>query len=123
MIKSAYPIRWCNKNFDAKPKLSKPCLYGEIGKCWAPCVQENSEKEYLEILDNVVQFLNGKTSHIKQELTKKMNDFAEELKFEEALVIRNQLKILESIDKELITSLASDSNFDVFGIVTNATSH
>jgi len=117
MIKSAYPIRWCNKNFDAKPKLSKPCLYGEIGKCQAPCVQENSEKEYLEILDNVVQFLNGKTSHIKQELTKKMNSFAEELKFEEALVVRNQLKILESIDKELITSLANDSNFDVFGIV------
>lgn len=117
MIKSAYPIRWCNKNFDSKPKLSKPCLYGEIGKCCAPCVQENSEKEYFKILDNVIQFLNGKTSHIKQELTKKMNSFAEELKFEEALVVRNQLKILESIDKELITSLANDSNFDVFGIV------
>ena len=35
MIKSAYPIRWCNKNFDNNPKLSKPCLYGEIGKCLA----------------------------------------------------------------------------------------
>ena len=117
MIKSAYPIRWCNKNFDVNPKLSKPCLYGEIGKCSAPCVQENSEKAYLEIIDNVVQFLNGKTKHIKQELTKNMNRFAEELKFEEALVIRNQLKSLESIDKDLITSLAKDSNFDVFGIV------
>ncbi len=117
MIKSAYPIRWCNKNFDVKSKLSKPCLYGEIGKCQAPCVVENSEKEYLEILENVVQFLNGKTSHIKQELSKKMNVYAEELKFEEALVIRNQLKTLESIDKELITNLASDSNFDVFGII------
>lgn len=117
MIKSAYPIRWCNKNFDTKPKLSKPCLYGEIGKCHAPCLQENSEKEYLEILNNVVQFLNGKTKHIKQELTNKMNKFADELKFEEALVIRNQLKSLESIDKELLTSLANDNNFDVFGIV------
>ena len=117
MIKSAYPIRWCNKNFDVKAKLAKPCLYGEIGKCQAPCVIDNSEKDYLEIIDNVVQFLNGKTKNIKQELTKKMNAFAEELKFEEALVIRNQLKSLESIDKELITSLANDANFDVFGIV------
>lgn len=117
MIKSAYPIRWCNKNFDTKPKLTKPCLYGEIGKCQAPCIEKNSEKEYLEIIDKVVEFLNGKTRNIKLELTKNMNKLAEELKFEEALVIRNQLRSLEGIDKDLITSLASDSNFDVFGIV------
>ena len=46
-----------------------------------------------------------------------MNALAEELKFEEAMVIRNQLRSLEGIDKDLITSLASDSNCDVFGIV------
>ena len=117
IVKSAYPIRWCNKNFDEKPKLSKPCLYGEIGKCQAPCVQGNDEKDYLELVNNVIEFLNGKTRHIKQELTKNMNAFAEELKFEEAMVIRNQLRSLENIDKDLITSLANDSNFDVFGIV------
>lgn len=117
MIKSAYPIRWCNKNFDAKPKLAKPCLYGEIGKCQAPCIEGNDEKTYLETINKVVEFLNGKTKHIKNELTKNMNRFAEILKFEEALVIRNQLKALEGIEKDLITSLASDSNFDVFGVV------
>lgn len=117
MIKSAYPIRWCNKNFDANPKLTKPCLYGEIGKCLAPCVKENGEKEYLEVIDKVIEFLNGKTGHIKQELTKKMNQMSSELKFEEAMVIRNQLRSIQGIDKDLITSLASDSNFDVFGII------
>lgn len=117
MIKSAYPIRWCNKNFDANPKLTKPCLYGEIGKCLAPCVKENGEKEYLEVIDKVIEFLNGRTGHIKQELTKKMNQLSGELKFEEAMVIRNQLRSIQGIDKDLITSLASDSNFDVFGII------
>ena len=117
MIKSAYPIRWCNKNFDVKAKIKKPCLYGEIGKCYAPCVDCNEEKIYMQIINNVVEFLNGKTSHIKKELTKNMNKFADELRFEEALVIRNQLKSLENFDKNLITSLANDSNFDVFGIV------
>lgn len=117
MIKSAYPIRWCNKNFDNNPKLSKPCLYGEIGKCLAPCVKENGESEYLAVIDRVIVFLNGKTGHIKQELTKKMNEYSKELKFEEAMVIRNQLRSIAGIDKELITSLANDNNFDVFGIV------
>lgn len=116
MIKNAYPIRWCNKNFDGKAKLSKPCLYGEIGKCLAPCVLENGEEEYKKVLDNVIEFLNGKTGHIKQELTKKMNELAKEMKFEDALIIRNQLHSLENIDKNLITSLSKDANFDVFGI-------
>lgn len=116
MIKNAYPIRWCNKNFDGKAKLSKTCLYGEIGKCLAPCVLKNGEEEYKKVLDNVIDFLNGKTGHIKQELTKKMNEFAKEMKFEDALVIRNQLRSLENIDKNLITSLSKDANFDVFGI-------
>lgn len=117
MIKSAYPIRWCNKNFDNNAKLTKPCLYGEIGKCLAPCVKENGEAEYLAVIDRVIEFLNGKTGHIKQELTKKMNKYSKELKFEEAMVIRNQLRSIAGIDKELITSLANDTNFDVFGIV------
>lgn len=115
MIREAYPIRWCNKNFDAKSNQLKPCLYGEIGKCCAPCV--NGEKKYKEALNNVIDFLNGKTGHIKQELTRKMNDLAKEMKFEEALVIRNQLRSLESANKDLITSLSNSSNFDVFGIV------
>ena len=117
LIKSAYPIRWCNKNFDKNSKLTKPCLYGEIGKCLAPCIKENGEEEYKKILDNVIDFLNGKTGHIKQELTRKMNEYADNLKFEEALVIRNQLQSINGIDKDLITSLAGDVNFDVFGIV------
>lgn len=117
MIKSAYPIRWCNKNFNTCAKLNKPCLYGEIGKCLAPCVMENGEQEYMKVLDSVIEFLNGKTGNIKQELTKKMNMHAEKQEFEEALIIRNQLRSLEGIDKNLITSLTKDTNFDVFGIV------
>lgn len=117
MIKSAYPIRWCNKNFNTCAKLNKPCLYGEIGKCLAPCVMENGEQEYMRVLDKVIEFLNGKTGNIKQELTRKMNKHAEKQEFEEALIIRNQLRSLEGIDKNLITSLTKDTNFDVFGIV------
>lgn len=117
MIKSAYPIRWCNKNFDQKAKISKPCLYGEICKCIAPCVKDNGDEEYKLVLDKVIEFLNGKTGNIKKALTAKMNEYASELKFEDALVIRNQLQSLENMDKDLITSLSRESNFDVFGIV------
>lgn len=116
LIKSAYPIRWCNVNFNKKPYLERPCLHGEIGRCIAPCVNGFDEKKYNEVLQKVVDFLNGKTGEIKKALKEKMNKFAQELKFEEALVIRNQLQSVENMDKELITNLSNEADFDVFAI-------
>lgn len=116
LIKSAYMIRWCNKNFDKNPRLARPCVHGEIGNCVAPCISEENEKKYNEMIANVIDFLNGKTGDIKKQLKQKMNDCAEKLKFEEALKYRNELKSVENIDKNLISSLTSDCNLDVFAI-------
>ena len=116
LIKSAYPIRWCNKNFNKIETLSRPCVHGEIGNCVAPCVSKENEEKYNEVLGKVIEFLNGKTGDIKKQLKSKMNAFADELKFEDALALRNMLRSVENIDKELITSLSTDSDFDVFAI-------
>ncbi len=116
IIKSAYQVRWCNKNFDKQPKLSRPCLHGEIGNCCAPCIAGEGEEKYAEAISGVIEFLSGKTAGIKKQLRQKMDDFASKLKFEEALEIRNQLASVENIDKELITSLTSESDLDVFVI-------
>ena len=116
IIKSAYPVRWCNINFDKKKLLERPCLHGDIGNCLAPCVSYENEQKYMEMLDRVVDFLNGKTTDVKKQLKAKMNKFADELKFEDALVVRNQLRAVENIEKELITSLTNESDIDVFAI-------
>lgn len=116
LIKSAYPIRWCNINFDKKPRLERACLHGEIGNCLAPCISESNEEKYMAMLQNVIDFLNGKTGDIKKQLTNKMNELAKVQKFEEALVLRNNLRAVENIEKELITSLTHDSDIDVFAI-------
>lgn len=116
LIKSAYPIRWCNTNFDKKARNARPCLHGAIGNCLAPCVSQANEDEYNKMLQNVIDFLNGKTSDIKKQLKLKMDKFAIELKFEDALVCRNNLKSIENIEKEIITSLAGEKNIDIFAI-------
>ena len=116
LIKSAYPIRWCNTNFDKKMRNERPCLHGSIGNCLAPCVSDENEDKYMQMLQNVIDFLNGKTSDIKKQLKQKMDKFASELKFEEALVCRNNLKSIENLDKELITSLSGEKNIDIFAI-------
>ncbi|MBQ8425820.1 MAG: excinuclease ABC subunit UvrC [Clostridia bacterium] len=116
LIKSAYPVRWCNTNFNKKQFLDRPCIHGDIGNCLAPCISSDNEKEYLKVIDNVVDFLNGKTADIKKQLKKKMDKSAEEFKFEDAIIYRNQLKTVENIDKDLITTLASEKNIDIFAI-------
>lgn len=116
LIKSAYPIRWCNTNFDKKERNLRPCLHGSIGNCLAPCVAAENEKKYDEVIQKVIEFLNGKTSDIKKQLKLKMDSFAKELKFEEALVCRNNLEIVEKMDSELITSLTGEKNIDIFAI-------
>lgn len=116
LIKSAYPIRWCNTNFDKVKKRERPCLHGTIGNCLAPCVSEENETKYMEMINNVIDFLNGKTSDIKKQLKQKMDNFASELKFEEALVCRNNLKSIEIIDSELITNISGEKNIDIFGV-------
>ncbi len=116
LIKSAYPIRWCNTNFDKKARNERPCLHGLIGNCLAPCVSAENEDKYLEMLQNVIDFLNGKTGDIKKQLKQKMDKFASELKFEDALICRNNLKSIENIEKEIITNLVGEKNIDIFAI-------
>ena len=116
IIKAAYPVRWCNTNFEGKEYLKKPCIHGEIGNCSAPCLNVENEKIYHENIDKVVEFLNGKTADVKKQLKAKMDKFAEQLKFEDALVVRNQISSVENMEKELITSFSNESNIDVFAI-------
>ncbi len=116
IIKSAYPIRWCNINFSKKKKLDRPCLHGDIGNCLAPCIEANDESHYNQTIQKIIDFLNGKTGDVKKQLKNKMNAFASELKFEEALIVKNQLQSVENMEKEIITSLSGEQSIDIFAI-------
>ena len=115
LIKSAFPIRTCNINFDKQKKKIRPCLHGQIGNCMAPCKNPDDTKEYNKVITDVVDFLNGKTSLIKAKLTQNMNNFAENLKFEEALDCKNKIEIIEKMNNNLISSFDVSTNIDVFG--------
>lgn len=118
IIKSAYPVRWCNKNFNKTKLPCKACLHGQIGQCLAPCQNQN-EQEYKQVVLEVVDFLNGNTSLVRQRLVDKMNAFAKVEKFEEALEVRQSLELLDKLENKIITSLTKDKNIDVFAIYEN----
>lgn len=118
VIKSAFPVRQCKINFNKTTKKSRVCLFGDMGKCKGPCVGNITNEEYLKIIDEVIDFLNGKNGRVKKLLTDKMNEMAEIQDFEQAIVYRNQLEMLEKSDRYILSNLAKDENIDAFAIGT-----
>ncbi len=118
LIKWAYPIRWCNHNFDNGKMLPRPCLHGEIGNCLAPCAYKAREEEYNNTIKEVIDFLNGNNKDIKERLKARMKEKAEKMLFEEALEIKNLIYTLDKMDSELITNLTIMSAIDVFALAT-----
>ena len=114
MIKSAFPVRWCNKNFDHVKLPCKECLHGKIGQCMAPCADGTRETEYKKVILNVIDFLNGDTKIVRKNLEERMNAYAKVENFEEALKCRDYLAYIDRIESKIITSLTTSKNIDVF---------
>ncbi|MBQ8468302.1 MAG: excinuclease ABC subunit UvrC [Clostridia bacterium] len=122
IIKSAFPVRWCNKDFSKAKFPCKACLHGELGQCMAPCADESREKEYKKVVLKVVDFLNGDTKQVRANLTAKMNAYAKTENFEEALKCRNHLEMIDRLEGKIITSLTTSKNIDVFAYYDSQTS-
>ena len=116
IIKSAFKVRQCKIHFEKSNKHKRMCLFGDMGKCMAPCIGKVTEEEYNNTINDVIDFLNGKNSLVKKLLTEKMNKCIEVQDFEGAIVFRDQLKLVEKSDNYILTSLTRDENFDVFAI-------
>ena len=101
-IRRIFGFRSCFK----MPK--RPCLYYRLRLCPAPCIGRISTKEYQEIIRNIILFLGGKQQDLINKLTVKMCKLANENKFEEAALARNQIQALSSMSQQDICSL-SDS--------------
>jgi excinuclease ABC subunit C len=93
----------------------KACLFYEIKKCLAPCEGKISSKEYMKIIHEAIAAINDRKKLIKR-LKEKMEFYSEQLLFEEAMTIRDNI---QKIDKANILShvdLAKLEDFDIFGI-------
>ncbi len=77
-----------------------PCLYHEIKRCGAPCAKLQSRDEYLEEVDRVRQFLNGRYDEVLECLRSRMDAKAAALEFEEAAGLRDRIQSLERLVRQ-----------------------
>ena len=117
LLLRTFPIRTCSDNkFARHERQGRPCLLFHIEKCAGPCVGEVSPEEYAELVDSLVQFLDGDTDTIVKRLATEMKQAASVLEFERAARLRDRLAtVRKAIEKQQMVTEKSE-DLDVIGI-------
>ncbi|KFI89899.1 excinuclease ABC subunit UvrC [Bifidobacterium ruminantium] len=116
-----FPVRTCSQNVFHKAEIThRPCLLASIGKCSAPCVGRIGAKEHRRMCEQLVGVLTGRIgkSYIAQ-LTREMKLASDELEFEKAARLRDQIQMLQTVVEQNAVVFDSDVDADVFGIASD----
>ena len=107
-LRSIFPLRSCDlplTHHSISSGKYKVCLDYHIKKCNGPCVGYESKEEYAVHIKHAMHILNGKTRDVERMMEERMNQLAEEMRFEEAAAIRNRLHHLrEYVSKQKVVS-------------------
>ncbi len=117
LLLRTFPIRTCSPaKFNQHERLGRPCLLFHIEKCSGPCVGEIEEMEYRQLVQELLDFLEGDTDEIVDRLQADMKQAATELEYERAARIRDRLAAVErAIAKQQMVAERSE-DIDVIGI-------
>jgi excinuclease ABC subunit C len=96
---------------------AKPCLQYHIHRCLGPCVEGlTTDATYAEAIQRVKLFLEGRHSALASDLRRRMEQAAEDMRFEEAASLRNLLTTVEELDQRQKIAAASGDDVDIFGL-------
>ena len=95
LLKGIFPFRSCTRTITGNDP--RACLEYDIGHCLAPCIGLVSQREYAEVIKQVILFLEGKQARVIKQLKGRMNKAAEDLDFERASRLRDQIQALERV--------------------------
>jgi excinuclease ABC subunit C len=104
LLTRVFPARTCSAGvFKRHNQIDRPCLLGYIDKCSAPCVGRVSAEQHRQIVLDFCDFLAGKTDRLVRELERQMNAAAEDLDFERAARLRDDIGALKrALEKQTV---------------------
>ncbi|WJY68122.1 excinuclease ABC subunit UvrC [Corynebacterium auris] len=120
LLTRVFPIRTCSNGvYKRHEALGRPCLLGYIDKCSAPCVGRVDETEYDETVRGFLAFMSGRTDAVVRELTRRMNEAAENLEFEKAARLRDDLGAVNKVMERQTVVLTKGTDADVIAFDTD----
>ena len=115
ILQKLFQLRTCTQTFFQN--RSRPCLQYQIKRCSAPCVGYITAEKYQEDIEKTRLFLKGKSKVLVKQLSEQMQHEAEQLNYEQAALLRNQISKLDVIQEQQHVMQAQGS-FDVVVIST-----
>jgi len=106
VLRRVFPYLTCDREITGKDP--RPCLYYDIKLCSGPCIGAISKDGYRQVIDDLCKFLEGHSEPIVQRISGQMNQAAEDLKFERAAALRDQLRAIEQIVERQKVIFSSD---------------
>ena len=95
VLRRIFPYLTCDREITGKDE--RACLYYDIKLCSAPCIGVIDQVRYRQMIDDLCHFLEGRTESIVSRLNMEMEAAAEQLRFERAAALRDQIRAIENV--------------------------
>ncbi|MEU5364450.1 excinuclease ABC subunit UvrC [Streptomyces sp. NPDC005925] len=117
LLLRVFPVRTCSAGvFKNAARTGRPCLLGYIGKCSAPCVDRVSPEEHRELADEFCDFMAGRTGTYLRRLEKRMTLAAEDMEYERAARLRDDIEALKKAMEKNAVVLADATDADLIAV-------
>lgn len=115
MVQKAFLLRSCRDN--VFKNRERPCLLYQIKRCSAPCAGKISAQEYRKLVNEAIDFLEGKNTKIQEELSVLMQQASDNMEFELAMVYRDRIRALTNVQTGTTVEYADIKSCDVVALV------
>src|SRR5574340_1438741 len=106
VLRRIFPYLTCDREITGNDQ--RACLYYDIKLCIAPCIGAASQAQYRQMISDLMDFLSGHSEEIVHRIERDMEKAADEMRFERAAALRDQLKAIQSIIERQKVIFASD---------------
>ncbi|AJE40171.1 excinuclease ABC subunit UvrC [Streptomyces nodosus] len=117
LLLRVFPVRTCSAGvFKNAARTGRPCLLGYIGKCSAPCVGRVTPEEHRDLAEEFCDFMAGRTGTYLRRLEKRMTEAAEEMEYERAARLRDDIGALRKAMEKSAVVLTDATDADLIAV-------
>ncbi|MFJ8946000.1 excinuclease ABC subunit UvrC [Streptomyces sp. NPDC102395] len=117
LLLRVFPVRTCSAGvFKNASRTGRPCLLGYIGKCSAPCVERISADDHRDLAEEFCDFMAGRTGAYLRRLEQQMAQAADEMEYERAARLRDDIEALRKAMEKNAVVLADATDADLIAV-------